>query len=453
METPRNKIHIIGMGPGGEGFLLPIAKKAIESADCLIGAKRHIQAFSYLKKENIPLGGHLSKIMQINNKKKKKKMIAILVSGDPGIYSLAEKLFQRLDKNKFTVFPGISSIQLAFARIGESWQDAKIISLHGRKIDNLVKEINNYPKVFLFTDYHLPPNKIADYLLKNGVQNYRAIVLENLSYPNERIIDTSLRKLAKKTGFGLCSMIIKLRTPNSELRTPKSGKLFGIGIGPGDPKLITLKAKEALEGADIIFTPEARAGEGSLARSIIQDIITAEKKIVTLAFPMTRDEKKLQTHWESAAFKIAREISQGKTACFITLGDPFIYSTYVYLLKEIKTHFPKIQTETIPGISSFSAASARAQLPLIKKDENLIILPANSNFERIEKALEEFNTIILMKIGSKLKEVLDILKKHRLLKNSTLFSRVGMPNETIVRNLNVRTSEKLGYLSLIIVKK
>jgi len=100
-------------------------------------------------------------------------------------------------------------LQIAFSKIGESWQDAKIISLHGRPVNNLSEEIKAHPKVFLFTDAAFPPQEIAEYLLKEAVENRRAVVLENLTYLNERIIDTDLVNLSKMRGFGLCVMIIR----------------------------------------------------------------------------------------------------------------------------------------------------------------------------------------------------------------------------------------------------
>ena len=99
-------------------------------------------------------------------------------------------------------------MQIAFARIGKSWREVKIISLHGRRLGNLAEEVKNSPQVFLFTDTRFPPEQIAAYLLDKGIENRRAIILENLSYPNERVVDTHLKSLSKAKGFGLCVMVI-----------------------------------------------------------------------------------------------------------------------------------------------------------------------------------------------------------------------------------------------------
>lgn len=204
-----NKVYIIGVGPGIIDYLLPVARKEIEKADCLIGAERLLSLFKYQDKKKMRLEGHFKEAVSYIKKNKDKERIAVLVSGDPGLYSFLGKIRMALKKEEYAVIPGISTLQIAFAKIGESWQDAKIVSIHGRGKGNLAKEIKVCDKVFLFTDTKFPPEKIASYLLHNGIKNRRAIVFEALTYSNERIVDTDLKALSNKGGFGLCAMIIK----------------------------------------------------------------------------------------------------------------------------------------------------------------------------------------------------------------------------------------------------
>lgn len=204
-----HKIYIIGIGPGTEDYLLPVARREIEKADCLIGAKRLLGLFAGLSKEKIRLEGHFNDVIPYIKENRYKKKIVVLVSGDPGMYSFLGQLSKVLSKEEYLVIPGVSTVQIAFAKIGESWQDAVIISLHGRKFSNLVKEVKDYAKVFIFTEPKLSPEKIAVYLLDQGVENRRAVVFENLTYPDERIIDTDLKKLSKMKGFGLCVLVIR----------------------------------------------------------------------------------------------------------------------------------------------------------------------------------------------------------------------------------------------------
>lgn len=203
-----HKLLIIGMGPGQPDYLLPAAKKEIEKADCLIGSGRLLSQFLRLKKEKIYLEGHFNEAILYIKKNQAAKQIAVLVSGDPGCYSFLKQIKRSL-KGPYEVIPGISSLQVAFAKIGESWDDAKIISLHGRTPGNLAATVKASSKVFLFTDSCLSPDKIALYLVNKRVPNRKAIVFENLGYPQERIIHTDLKKLSKMKDFSLCVMIIK----------------------------------------------------------------------------------------------------------------------------------------------------------------------------------------------------------------------------------------------------
>jgi cobalt-precorrin-7 (C5)-methyltransferase len=204
-----NKVYVIGIGPGTEEYLLPIAKKAIESSGCLIGGKRALGLFRHLHKEEVLLDGEFEKVIPLLLKEREKKKIALLVSGDPGLYSFLSTISRHLKTEDYVVIPGISTVQIAFARIGEGWEDAAVISLHGRKAADLARRVKESSKVFLFTDPDFPPQGIAAYLLENGVENRRAIVMENLAYPDERIVDADLDLLTRMEGFGLCVMIIR----------------------------------------------------------------------------------------------------------------------------------------------------------------------------------------------------------------------------------------------------
>ena len=204
-----NKVYIIGIGPGTEDYLLPVARKEIENSDCLIGGRRALRLFQPLSKEERLLEGDFERVIPFLLKEREKKKIAVLVSGDPGLYSFLGTISQVLEKEDYVVIPGISTVQIAFARIGERWEDATLLSLHGRKVDDLAARVESSTKAFLFTDPGFPPEKIAAHLLEKGVENRRAIVMENLTYSDEKVLDTDLDHLAKMEGFGLCVMIIK----------------------------------------------------------------------------------------------------------------------------------------------------------------------------------------------------------------------------------------------------
>lgn len=203
-----NKVYIIGVGPGSLDYLLPVAKKEIERCDLLIGAKRLLLLFKDLKKETILLDGNFDKIISSLNTARKEKRIALLVSGDPGLFSLLSKISKVLNREEYIVIPGISSISVAAARVGEMWQDFKMVSLHGRKINNLVAQVEDHPKIALFTDLKFTPEKIAKQLLSQGITNRKVIVFENLTYPQERIVEVDLETLSKMKEFNLCLLFI-----------------------------------------------------------------------------------------------------------------------------------------------------------------------------------------------------------------------------------------------------
>lgn len=205
----KNKIYVIGIGPGAAEYLLPISKKIIKNSDCLIGSRRALNQFNYPKKEKVHFEGHINEIIHFIKDNYDKKKIAVLVSGDSGLYSFLGRISRAFKNEDYIVIPGISALQLAFARIGESWEDAKIISLHGRKPQNLAKEAKSARKLFLFLDDKFSHQKVARYLLDKGIKNRGAFVFENLSYPDERIIETDLNNLSKMDGFALCVMIVK----------------------------------------------------------------------------------------------------------------------------------------------------------------------------------------------------------------------------------------------------
>lgn len=232
----------------------------------------------------------------------------------------------------------------------------------------------------------------------------------------------------------------------------KGIKLYGIGIGPGDPNLLTLRAKQILDRVNIIFVPKASQNGGSFARSIIEDVIYKPKRFVELTFPMIRDKKILRVYWLRAARKIAKELKTYKEGAFVTIGDPFIYSTYIYLLGTLRKNFPTIDVETIPGISSFSAAASYAQVPLVKGDEKLAILPVTRDLRCLRDALKVFDTVVLMKVGSKLDKVMGLLEEMNLIKNSVFVSHVGQPNEKILYDISPLKGRRREYLSLIIVR-
>lgn len=231
------------------------------------------------------------------------------------------------------------------------------------------------------------------------------------------------------------------------------GKLYGIGVGPGDPELLTLKAHRILQKVDIITAPCSRKGRTSLALKIIQQELDCQGRVLELFFPMTHNEDTLKEYWKSAAGRIGNLLADGKDIAFITLGDPLLYSTYIYLLENLRAEESSFEIETIPGITSISASSARLNQALTTGDEKLVVIPATYEIDRLEEALREHDNIVLLKVASHYDRIIRLLEKLKLLKEAVFISRCGQPEEMVVRDLTSLTGEEIDYLSLIIIRK
>lgn len=226
---------------------------------------------------------------------------------------------------------------------------------------------------------------------------------------------------------------------------------YGIGVGPGDSELLTIKAKNIIEKCDVIFAPKTSVDSDCVALKIAMPYILDNKQIVTPIFPMTYDIDELEKAWDIAAAEIVDLLKIGKTVAFLTLGDPMVYSTYIFMLKRIS--IAGYTTETIPAVTSFCAAASRISRPLAMANEKIAIIPSAYECEDLENILNTFENIVLMKVSKNYDSLVGMLKKNGLLKYSVLISRCGLPEENIEYNLENLVGTKINYLSMIIVNK
>lgn len=231
------------------------------------------------------------------------------------------------------------------------------------------------------------------------------------------------------------------------------GKFFGIGIGPGDPELLTIKALRLIKNTRIICVPKASKEKDSIALQIIAPYLTSEQQIVELVMPMTKDAVELQAYWQEAGSVILDYLHQGQDVVCLTLGDASLYSTYLYLQKHITAADPEIVVETIPGISSFSAAAARLNLALAEGNENLCVLPAVEDVSSLNDILNRFANVVLMKVAGQFEEILDTLEDRGIVQQAVLVSRCGQGEEKIEHDLATLRGQKQDYLSLILIKQ
>ncbi|HCS76826.1 MAG TPA: precorrin-2 C(20)-methyltransferase [Syntrophaceae bacterium] len=231
------------------------------------------------------------------------------------------------------------------------------------------------------------------------------------------------------------------------------GILYGVGVGPGDPELITVKGARILGVCRYVFAPKAKAAVQSTALKIARPYLHDTAEIHELLFPMSPDPDELSRSWADAASRIAAVLEQGQDACFLTLGDPFLYSTYIYLLRALRARLTAVRIQTVPGITAFCAAASAAEFPVGEGKSPVTILPADDDEAGLMRALEKGGTVAVMKIGKRLPAVIDILETQGLLDHAVYISRVGMQDERLETNLRLlrHEGEETGYLSVILI--
>ena len=237
----------------------------------------------------------------------------------------------------------------------------------------------------------------------------------------------------------------------------KLGVLYGVGVGPGDPGLITLNALKVLEAVPVIAMPDSGREGDSVALTVVRGAldknILDEKEILKLYLPMTKDAGSLRGARLDAAKVIAECLKEGLSVAFITLGDPFFYSTFSYLVPLLREVLPKARVETISGVTSITAASAVVGMPLAEADESVAVIPATYGMEEIRNALNHHDTVVLMKISKVLDGVLDLLGEMGLTGKAVYIKRASWPGEEIVREVESLRGSKVDYFSMMIIRK
>jgi precorrin-2/cobalt-factor-2 C20-methyltransferase len=235
--------------------------------------------------------------------------------------------------------------------------------------------------------------------------------------------------------------------------TKTYGKLIGASLGPGDPMLITRRSWDVLRSDARWIYPVKKAQESSYALAIVErGGLPVPADAVELVFPMTRDAQILAKAWVRAAQRSVELLSEGRDLVFLVEGDASTFATFGHLARVVRELVPEIEVETIPGVSSFAAAAASAGVPLAEEDETLAIIPAAYGVEVIDHMLDEFDTLVLLKVKPMLDEVLDLLERRGLVATSCFIEKVGSPDERIVRDVATLRDEKVNYLSLLLVQ-
>ncbi|MBU0987377.1 MAG: precorrin-2 C(20)-methyltransferase [Proteobacteria bacterium] len=233
----------------------------------------------------------------------------------------------------------------------------------------------------------------------------------------------------------------------------KKGILYGLGVGPGDPELITLKAARVLNSVDVVFAAASTKNSYSLAVSIAKPHIPDLTPVRMLRFPMTRDKVKTEKAWHDNALTIITELEQGRKVAFITLGDPMTYSTYGYVLRRIQTMAPHLPVISIPGIASYQASAACLNTTLVEGEESLLITSGAKGGDRFRKLSEKPETVVFLKAYRNVKDIASALAEADRLENSVGITNCGLPDQEITRDIRELEKRPPEYWTLIIAKQ
>lgn len=230
------------------------------------------------------------------------------------------------------------------------------------------------------------------------------------------------------------------------------GTLYGIGVGPGDSELISLKGLRSIQHCPIVAYPAGLDGKPGIAEQIIAPWLTSQQQL-PLSFPYTQDPILLQKAWQEAALTVWHHLSQGQDIAFACEGDVGVYSTFTYLADTLLSLYPQSLIQRIPGISSPMASAAALDIPLTYQAEQLAIIPALQRLETLSAALVWADVIVLLKVSKVYSTVWQLLKQQHLLQTSYVVTRASLPDQQIYQNLALYPDLQLPYFSLMIITK
>ncbi|MDJ0815286.1 MAG: precorrin-2 C(20)-methyltransferase [Desulfobacterales bacterium] len=233
----------------------------------------------------------------------------------------------------------------------------------------------------------------------------------------------------------------------------RTGTLFGIGVGPGDPDLITIKAAKILNRVDIVFAAASTKNDHSLAVNIAREHIPASATVRNLGFPMTRDKSETRKAWKEHARTIITELEKGKNVAFLTLGDSMTYSTYGYILKFVQALAPHLEVETVPGITSYQAAAARLNTPLVEGEEMLMVVSGVNGGSRLRELCGKPENVVFLKAYRNVPDIKSALDEAGTYPSCVGVKHCGHSNEEIIDDIDELSKRKPDYWTLIISKQ
>lgn len=225
------------------------------------------------------------------------------------------------------------------------------------------------------------------------------------------------------------------------------GTLFGVGLGPGDPDLITRKAARLIENADVIAYPTLAGGQ-SFARAIAADLIKDNAAEIAMDIPMTTDRAPAQAAYDLGAEAISKVLDKGENVVCLCEGDPFFYGSFMYLYARLADRY---EIEVVPGVTSLTACAGRSGSPLAARNERVTILPGPLPKEELESRIKGAESVAVMKVGRHLAKIRDVIEGLGLIDKATYIERATLPDELVVPLS--KAPEKAPYFSMILLTK
>lgn len=226
-----------------------------------------------------------------------------------------------------------------------------------------------------------------------------------------------------------------------------NGVLYGVGVGPGDPELITLKSLRLIKSTEVIAYPKLK-GSKSFARNIIEEFIDLPKVEIAIEIPMTVNRLPAQRAYNAAAQEISTHLNMGKNVVFLCEGDPFFYGSFMYLHSRL---YKKYLVEIIPGVSSMTACAAMAKKPLAARNEVLTVLPGPLSKKELERRLADNNSSAIMKVGRHIKKIKSVIDRLGLMDSSLYIERASLKEQKVLKLIDA--PEVAPYFSMILVNK
>lgn len=232
----------------------------------------------------------------------------------------------------------------------------------------------------------------------------------------------------------------------------KNGKFIGVGIGPGDPRLLTLKAVDTLRISDVICTPRSENKEDSIAYGIVEQFCEG-KTVIDMSFSMAPVDADRREFWMRHATNICGLCNEGKMVAFVTLGDPSLFSSFEYVLRLVREISPSVDIETVPGITSIAASTAALGISLAQAEEGVTIQPCSRVLDKDASWWRSFDCVVIMKIGKRLSLLIKRLDELSLIDHASLVKRAGFDDISIIKGAPLfDCATELGYLATVIVR-